>query len=217
MMMAETTHLTAGDGSNAPHLIVGLGNPGRKYRWNRHNIGFRCLDRLADRLGVSFTRLQSGAFVTDSRHHGQRVYLAKPQTYMNGSGQPVRSLVDYYRIPLERLLVVYDDLDLPLGALRMRPEGGSGGHNGMRSILQHLGDPGFPRLRIGVDRPPGRMDPADYLLQDFSSQEEEHIEPAMERAVEATLTYLEEGIEQAMTRYNRTEEPAGSETDDRDG
>jgi PTH1 family peptidyl-tRNA hydrolase len=122
---------------------------------------------------------------------------------MNESGCTVSPLVHFYRVPLERLLVVYDDLDLPLGTLRLRPGGGSGGHKGMRSIIEHLGSQAFPRLRIGIDRPPGRMDPAAYVLQDFSEDEESLLEDRLEQAVSAVETWVRQGVEVAMTRYNR--------------
>jgi PTH1 family peptidyl-tRNA hydrolase len=132
------------------------------------------------------------------------VILAKPRTFMNKSGYPVASLVNFYCVPLKRLLVVHDDLDLPLGTTRMRPSGSAGGHRGMRSIINQLGTRGFPRLRIGIGRPPGRMDSADYVLQDFSAEEEPLVEEALEQAVAAIETWLVEGIDEAMSRYNRS-------------
>ena len=129
------------------YLIVGLGNPGRKYKHNRHNIGFMLVDRLAERLGVTFSRLQHKALVTDARYQGKKIILAKPQTYMNNSGQAVRALVRFYKIPLENLLIVYDDVDLPFGSHRLRASGGSAGQKGMQSIIQHLGTKEFYRLR----------------------------------------------------------------------
>jgi PTH1 family peptidyl-tRNA hydrolase len=183
-------------------LIAGLGNPGRQYRQNRHNIGFRLIDRLAERLGVSFSRMESKALVTRADYQGQRLILAKPQTYMNLSGQAVGSLVRFYKMPLENLLVAYDDVDLPLGVLRLRPQGGSAGQKGMKSIIERLGTNQFPRLRLGVDRPPGRMDAAAYVLQDFSSAQEELLAVTLERAVDAVLVFATEGLEVAMNQYN---------------
>jgi PTH1 family peptidyl-tRNA hydrolase len=132
------------------------------------------------------------------------VVLAKPRTYMNKSGHPVASLARFYRIPLDRILVVYDDLDLPLGTTRLRPSGGSGGHRGLQSIINQLGSREFPRLRIGIGRPPGRMDPADYVLQDFSDEEESLLEETLEQATAAIETWLGEGVEEAMSHYNRS-------------
>ncbi|MFW6115725.1 MAG: aminoacyl-tRNA hydrolase [Chloroflexota bacterium] len=185
------------------YLVAGLGNPGPKYADNRHNVGFRCVERVASAHGLSFDRRQKRARVALGTILQRSVILAKPQTYMNKSGYAVGSLVHFYRVPMERILVVYDDLDLPLGTIRLRPSGGTGGHRGMRSIINQLGRQDFPRLRIGIGRPPGRMDPADYVLQDFSADEEELVEEALEQAAGAIEAWLVEGIDEAMTRYNR--------------
>jgi len=186
-----------------PYLIVGLGNPGPKYAANRHNVGFRCLERVAVTHDLAFDKRQKRARIAVGTVRGQRVILAKPQTFMNESGRAVVPLARFYKVQLEHLLAVYDDLDLPLGTVRLRPEGGSGGHKGMRSIIEHLGTQDFPRLRIGIGRPPGRMDPAAYVLQDFSAEEEPLLEDVLERAVVAIETWLAEGIGAAMERYNR--------------
>ncbi|MBU1660450.1 MAG: aminoacyl-tRNA hydrolase [Chloroflexi bacterium] len=185
-------------------LIVGLGNPGRKYRSNRHNIGFMLVDRLAKRLEVIFTRTQSKALVTDGRYQGHKIILVKPQTYMNNSGQAVCAVVKFFKLPLENLLIAYDDVDLPLGSLRIRPTGGSAGQKGIKSIIQQLGTQNFPRLRLGIGRPPGRMDAAAYVLQDFPETDE--LSLLLDRAADAALTFAAEGIEAAMTRYNRAED-----------
>lgn len=187
---------------STPYLIVGLGNPGREYRESRHNIGFLLLSHLAERLGVSFSRLQSKALVTDGRYQDHKIILAKPQTFMNLSGQAVGPLVNFYKIPLENLLVVYDEVDLPFGTLRLRPSGGSGGHNGMKSLITRLGTEGFPRLRLGVSRPPGRMEAAAYVLQDFSREEAALLPEILDLAGDAALTFITQGIEAAMNRYN---------------
>jgi PTH1 family peptidyl-tRNA hydrolase len=184
-------------------LIIGLGNPGRRYRDTRHNVGFQVADLLAERYGLRFARRQAMAFVADGRIDGHLVTLAKPQGYMNTSGKSVGALVHFYKLPLSHLLVMYDDLDLPVGALRMRPGGGSGGHQGMQNIIRHVGSEDFPRLRIGIGRPPGRMDPAAYVLQRFSEEQAPDIEIARECAADAALAWMAEGLEAAMTRYNR--------------
>ncbi len=189
----------------APYLIVGLGNPGRTYARHRHNVGFMVVTHLAQRLGTSFRRLQHKALLAEARHQGQRLILAKPQTYMNLSGQAVAALVRFYKVPLERLLVVYDDLDLPPLTLRLRPKGGHGGHKGMRDIIQRLGDSDFPRLRVGIGRPPGRMDAAAYVLQDFSPAEQEALGPVLERATEGILLWISQGLPAAMNFINRPE------------
>ncbi len=189
------------------YLIVGLGNPGPQYVANRHNVGFRCLERLAATRGLAFDKRQKRACVALEAIRGRRVILAQPQTFMNESGRAVVPLARFYRVTLERLLVVYDDLDLPLGTVRLRPEGGSGGHKGMRSIIEHLGGQrAFPRLRIGIGRPPGLMDPAAYVLQNFSAAEEPQVEETLEWAVAAVETWLCDGIEAAMSQYNRGSE-----------
>jgi len=187
-----------------PILLVGLGNRGREYKANRHNVGFMIMDRLAARLGVSFSRLEHRALVTKASFAEARLILAKPQTYMNDSGIAVSALVNYYKIPLQRLLVAYDDVDLPFGVLRLRASGGSAGQKGMKSIIERLGDQSFPRLRFGIGRPPGRMDAAAYVLQDFSRDETLLLPSLLDRAVEAILTFVESGIDQAMTLYNGT-------------
>lgn len=184
------------------YLIVGLGNPGREYRATRHNVGFMLLDRLAVKLDLRFTRLQSRALVAGGHYEGRKVLLAKPQTFMNLSGQSVQSLVRFYKLPLDHLLVAHDHLDLPLGTLRIRPDGGAGGQRGMESILARLGTDDFPRLRLGIGRPPGQMDPAAYVLQEFSGAEQAVLSEMLNRAVEAVLTWLTEGLEAAMNRFN---------------
>jgi PTH1 family peptidyl-tRNA hydrolase len=186
-------------------LIAGLGNPGKEYRKTRHNIGFMTVDRIAERLGVTFTRTQSKALITDSRYQGQRVYLAKPQTYMNASGQAVVALLKFYKIPYEKLLVVYDDVDLPFETIRIKPSGGSAGHRGMKNIIQQMGTQDFPRLRLGVSRSYGSKQAADYVLKPFSKEEREFLSVYIERAAEAALTTITDGIDRAMTEYNRGE------------
>ncbi len=192
------------------YLIVGLGNPGVRYARNRHNAGARCLARLAAAHNLEFGRRQKNARVARGEIGGVPVLLAIPQTFMNESGRAVAPLARFYQVPPERLMVVYDDLDLPLGAIRIRPDGGSGGHRGMQSVIEHLGTQKFPRLRIGIGRPPGRMDPADYVLQDFSPEEELVVEEAIARAVAAIQTWLTEGLEKAMSEYNSRESVVGS-------
>lgn len=182
-------------------LIVGLGNPGRKYAGSRHNVGFQCLDRLAEAWGLSFGRRKHKALLAQGQMAGLQVVLAKPQTFMNLSGQSVKPLAHFYRVCPEDILVIYDDLDLPLGKIRLRPEGGSGGHKGMKSIIEQLGTNGFPRLRLGIGRPT-HGDPVDYVLSDFALDEQIALEQAYERAVPAVELWLTEGIAAAMNRYN---------------
>lgn len=185
-----------------PYLIVGLGNPGREYRDTRHNIGFMLIDKLCKEAGISLSRVQSKALVGTGGLEGQKLVLAKPQTFMNLSGQSVGGLARFYKAPLEHLVVAHDDLDLPLGTIRMRPGGGSAGQKGMSSIIQQLGTQNFARLRLGIGRPPGQMDPAAYVLQRFSSAEQEMLNLVLDRAVDAVRVFLREGIDAAMNRCN---------------
>jgi peptidyl-tRNA hydrolase, PTH1 family len=187
---------------NQPYLIVGLGNPGRAYRKNRHNIGFMLLDRFSEQQGETFSRFEARSLVVKTRHADHRLILAKPQTFMNNSGQSVNSLIRFYKIPLERLLIAYDDVDLPLGKLRLRPTGGSGGHRGMKSIIECLGTDDFPRLRIGIGRPPGRMEAADYVLQDFKEEELLLLPDILDGSIKAILTFITDGIDEAMNQFN---------------
>ncbi len=187
---------------SSPLLIVGLGNPGRDYKLTRHNAGFLLLDHLASTLGVTFARLQFKALVTDARLEGRKLILAKPQTYMNLSGQAVGALMKFYKLPPEALLVAYDDVDLPFGTLRMRPKGGSGGHKGMKSIIERLGTQDFPRLRLGIGRPPGRMEAAAYVLQPFSTAEQAELPAIFERGVEAIRLFAALGLDAAMNYVN---------------
>ena len=189
------------------YLIVGFGNPGRQYKCNRHNVGFMLVDNLAKRLGTTFSRMESKALVTKTTYLDKRLILAKPQTYMNLSGQSVASLVKFYKIPLENLLIAYDDVDLPLGAIRLRPMGGSAGQKGMRSTIERLGTEEFPRIRLGIDRPPGAMQAADYVLQDFSKDEIEIVNHVIDRATDATLLFITEGLDVAMNKYNTHNAP----------
>ena len=185
-----------------PFLIAGLGNPGRKFEHNRHNVGFMLLNRLAAKLGETFNQVESKALIAKTVYLGERVLLVKPQTYMNDSGKAVSTLVRFYQVALDNLLVAYDDVDLPLGTLRMRPFGGSAGQKGMQSIIERLGTEEFPRLRIGTSRPPGRREAADYVLQNFRPEEHELLNETLDRAVEAVLTFLQYGLDRAMNSYN---------------
>jgi peptidyl-tRNA hydrolase, PTH1 family len=184
------------------YLITGLGNPGRDYRETRHNVGFMLLDRLAERLKINFTRMESKAIIAKGEYEGRKLLLAKPQEYMNLSGRAVGALLRYYKIPPENLIVAYDDVDLPLGTLRIRPGGGSAGQKGMASIIDRLGTEDFPRLRIGIDRPPGRMEAADYVLQNFSQPERQVLLLTLDRGVEAVLKFVTAGLDTAMNLYN---------------
>ena len=183
-------------------LIIGLGNPGREYRDNRHNAGFMLVDWLIVRLNARGMKLQSKAIVTDAVYNDHKLILAKPQTYMNLSGQSVQGLVHFYKLPLTNVLIAHDDLDLPFGTIRMRPGGGPGGQKGLASTIEQLGTEDIPRLRMGIGRPPGRMEAADYVLQDFSKAEMKELSSILDRAADAVLTFVTDGLDKAMNKYN---------------
>jgi len=187
-------------------MIVGLGNPGPQYSRNRHNIGFQCVELLAQKQNIALDRMQLRAqtgngFITRSGVR-QKVLLVKPLTYMNASGEAVGPLARFFRVDPASILVIHDDLDLASGKLRLRANGSSGGQNGIRSIIDHLGSQEFARAKVGIGRPPGRMDPADYVLQNFSVDEEITFTPLRERVVDAALCWLFDGIERAMNQFN---------------
>lgn len=189
------------------YLIVGLGNPGREYVDTRHNVGFRCVDALAAAHGIPFeAKKKSKAKIADGLITGKRVLLAKPQTFMNLSGSSVQGLASFYQIPPEHIIVIFDDLDIPPGTLRIRPKGGSGGHRGMTDIIQKLGTQDFPRIRFGIGRPPGQMDPAAFVLRRFDADEEVLAAETVERTIKTLETWLTDGIDMAMNLYNGTAE-----------
>ena len=184
------------------YLLIGLGNPGREYKDNRHNVGFMLIDTLAVRLNARGMKLQSKAIVTSALYEERKLILAKPQTYMNLSGQSVQGLLHFYKIPVENLIVAHDDLDIPFGAIRIRPGGGPGGQRGMASTIELLGTKDFPRLRIGIGRPPGRIDPKDYVLQNFPKDEQKILSEVLDRAADAALTFVTDGLNKAMNKFN---------------
>ncbi len=188
--------------SSLTFLLIGLGNPGREYRETRHNVGFMAIDRLCASFDIKLSRMQSKALVGTGHWNETKIVLAKPQTFMNLSGQAVGGLVHFYKVPLTQLLVIHDEIDLPLGTLRIRPAGGSGGNRGQASIIDQLGTQDYPRLRIGVGRPPGQMQAADYVLQNFSSGDQALLKDVLDHAVEAARTFIQDGLEKAMNLYN---------------
>lgn len=182
------------------YIIAGLGNPGKKYENTRHNIGFITLDFLAERHDIKINKIKHKALVGEGRIAGQKVLLVKPQTYMNLSGESLREVMDYYKVDIEDMIVIYDDIDLDAGAVRIRKKGGPGTHNGMRSIVQHLGTD-FPRIRMGIGKDK-RGDLVDFVLGGFTKEDKEVLEPAVERAALSIECYVDEGIEKAMNKYN---------------
>jgi len=189
------------------YLIAGLGNPGREYENTRHNAGFMVLDRLAELLGVEVAGRKFLGFVGNGVIGGERVLLLKPQTYMNLSGDSIRAAADFYKLPPEQIIVIYDDISLDVGSIRVRAKGSAGGHNGMKSIIARLGTDGYPRVRVGVGDKPPRMDLADYVLSHFTKGEQELLEPAVRDAADAVRLMIGDGIQTAMNRYNKVKKP----------
>ena len=183
-------------------LIIGLGNPGREYLNTRHNFGFMMIDRIAVRLNARGMKVQSKAIVLNTRHEDKKLILAKPQTFMNLSGQSVQGLAHFYKIPPENLMILSDDLDIPFGTIRIRASGGPGGQRGLGNILEKLGTKDVPRLRIGIGRPPGRMSPSAYVLQNFSRDEEKEVSSILDRGADAVFAFVTEGLNKAMNEFN---------------
>jgi PTH1 family peptidyl-tRNA hydrolase len=190
---------------DAPWLVVGLGNPGPAYARHRHNVGFRVVDLLAERIGATFRRHRRAVAAVAEGHlrpGGPRLVLAKPLTYMNLSGGAAAGLVNFYKVPLPQLIAVYDELDLPYGQIRLKGSGGEGGHNGVRSLSQSLGGRDYLRVRFGIGRPPGRQDPADYVLTEFSTVERKELDFLIDRAADAVEAIVEHGLEPAQNIYH---------------
>ncbi len=184
-------------------LIVGLGNPGTEYARSRHNTGFRCLDLLAEELHCKVDKLKFQGLYTQVSRNGKKLFLLKPQTYMNLSGRSVLQLSAYFRIPPQRIIVIFDDISLPPGRLRVRGEGSAGGHNGIKSIIQELGSQEFPRVKIGVGAKPNpEYDLADWVLSSFSASEEKALAVSLKNGAEAALAIIDHGVSEAANRYN---------------
>ncbi len=190
------------DEINTPYLLIGLGNPGREYRETRHNIGFMVIDRLAADIGCKLTKVQAKAIIGIGKIQDYKVFLAKPQTYMNLSGQAVSALMHFYKVDISRLIVINDDADLPFGQIRMKPGGGSAGQRGLGSIIEKLGSQDFARLRMGIGRPPGQMDAKDFVLQTFSKADQEFLVEFVKRGADAAKSFVIEGIDNAMNKFN---------------
>lgn len=187
-----------------PFIIFGLGNPGREYEKTRHNIGFIALDKFSIVWKIEMTRVRYKSLMGEGKFAGNRIYLVKPLTFMNNSGNAVRSFMNFYKIEPGQILVIHDDLDLPFGSIRMRESGGSSGQRGMQSIISKIGTDQFARLRIGIGRPPGSMDPVDYVLKKFSHNSESDLDLVLDHVVRSVEILLTEGIEKAMTLYNHS-------------
>ena len=183
-------------------LVVGLGNPGERYARTRHNAGARALARLAAELGVRLRAWKGPALVGEGRHGGQRLVLAVPATYMNESGGAVKSLATFYKVDPGRIVAIHDELDIPFGTMRSKLGGGDNGHNGLRSMRSSLGTGDFYRLRVGIGRPPGRQDPADFVLSNYSSVERKELPFQVDTAADAVETLVTEGLERAQQKFN---------------
>jgi PTH1 family peptidyl-tRNA hydrolase len=191
-----------GPGSHGLTLIVGLGNPGPRYVGNRHNVGFLVVDELAARLGGKFKAHKGGAEIIEGRVRGCRAVLAKPRTFMNLSGGPVAGAAAFFKVAPADVVVIHDELDLPFGTIRLKLGGGDNGHNGLRSITKSLGDKGYYRVRFGIGRPPGRMDPAEFVLRDFSSTERKELAFVIDRCADAVEAIVAEGLEAAQNTFH---------------
>ena len=184
------------------HIVVGLGNPGERYARTRHNAGALALDVLLSRMGGSFKSHKSGCLVAEGSLRGERVVLARPTSYMNESGRPVGQLVRWYKAPVDAVIVVHDEIDIPFGEVRIKEGGGTAGHNGLGSIVNHLGTKDFARVRVGVGRPPGRRGAADHVLDGFSSTERKELPFLLEEAADAVEAIVTGGTERAMNEFN---------------
>jgi PTH1 family peptidyl-tRNA hydrolase len=184
-------------------LVVGLGNPGPTYAGNRHNIGYLVLDELASRVGGSFRSHKSGrADVIEGRLSGERAVLARPRCYMNETGGPVSALANFYKVPVERIVAIHDELDLPFDSLRVKFGGGDNGHNGLKSMRRSLDSGEFFRIRMGIGRPPGRQSPADFVLSDYSSAQRKELPFQIDKAADAVESLVGEGLEKTQSRFN---------------
>lgn len=194
------------------YIIAGLGNPGKEYEGSRHNVGFMTLDALADRYQIDIREKAHKALIGKGMIEGNKVILVKPQTYMNLSGESIRSVMDYYKTEPSEFIVIYDDISLEPGQIRIRKKGSAGGHNGIKNIIAHLGTQEFPRIRIGVGEKPPRMDLADYVLSRFPKEEKEEMEQAFRDGAAAAVSMMNEGIDTAMNRFNGSARAPKKET-----
>jgi len=183
-------------------LIAGLGNPGKDYRHTRHNIGFMVIDHLSNELKIPVKKVKQKSLIGIGKLDNKEILLVKPQTFMNNSGESIAPLMRYYKVPHQNLMVIHDDLDIPFGIIRIRPTGGTSGQKGMKSIIEKLGSQEFPRIRMGIGRPPGHMDPVDFVLENFSKDQLSILENILEDATNAIKTFIIDGLNKAMNTYN---------------
>jgi len=183
-------------------IVVGLGNPGPRYDNTRHNVGFDTIDMLSCKYGIKVSKLKHKALIGDGKIEGKKVILVKPQTFMNLSGESVRDILDWYKIPIKNLIIIYDDIDLEPGKIRVRPKGSSGTHNGMRSVIYQIQSEDFPRVRIGIGKAPEGWDLADYVLSKFNADDRKVISESICKAADAVVTIVKSGVETAMNKFN---------------
>ena len=187
------------------YVVAGLGNPGYRYKNTRHSVGFMVIDALAEKVGVNIRKnkkLKHKAIINEVNIDEKKILLVKPQTYMNASGESIKDIVENYKVPLNNLIILYDDADLPLGKIRIRRSGSAGTHNGMKSVIYHLQAEDFPRIRIGIGKPPPDMDIIDYVLGKFTIDETDVIHESISKAAEAAIAIVKEGVDEAMAKFN---------------
>jgi PTH1 family peptidyl-tRNA hydrolase len=188
---------------NDMYVIIGLGNPGKEYAETKHNVGFRVIDKLADKYNIDVTKFKQRAFTGDGMINGKKVQLVKPQTYMNLSGESVKEVMSFYKVPIENMIVIFDDISLPISMIRIREKGSAGGHNGIKNIIAHMGTDVFSRIKVGIGEKPNGWDLADYVLAKFSKDEAPLIETGIDKAAEAVELILSSGVKDAMNNFNK--------------
>lgn len=201
---------------NDMYVIVGLGNPGKEYADTKHNVGFRVIDRLADKYNIDVSKFKYRAFTGDGMINGKKVFLVKPQTYMNLSGESIKEVMSFYKVPVENMTIIFDDTSLPLSMIRIKEKGSAGGHNGIKSIIAHMGTDEFARIKVGIGEKPNGWDLADYVLAKFSADDAPLIEAGIDKAAEAVEMMLSSGMKDAMNKFNKkVKEEKSAETADK--
>lgn len=203
-------------GDKDMYVIVGLGNPGKEYAETKHNVGFRVIDKLAAQYNIDVSKFKHKALIGDGMISGKKVLLVKPQTYMNLSGESVKEVMSFYKVPIENMIVVYDDTSLELGMIRIREKGSAGGHNGIKNIISHMGTDVFNRVKVGIGEKPNGWDLADYVLAKFSKDDEADIEMGIDKASQAVGIFISTGIKDAMNKFNAKQKIKVKKADEKD-